>query len=272
MPSSRISSLRVPRLSIVTPVFNPGSYLERCLDSVAALRLDHEHVVVDGGSTDGTVEILERAEGVRWISEPDEGLSDAMNKGVAMATGDLIGWLNADDTYLPGALRTVGHALAGRPDAAWVAGRCIIVDGEDREIRRAISAYKAALLRRYSFPLLLTQNFVMCPATFVRRDVWQEVGGLDTRYRVSMDYDLFLKVARRHEPLLIHEDLAAFRMVEGTLSVSSFERQFAEHHEQARIHGAGHPVAVGVNRAMSAAIALTYRLMRARRARAAARR
>lgn len=262
-----------PSITVVTPALNSADTIQRTLDSVRAQAYPGlEHVVVDGGSTDGTLEILERAQGVRWISEPDDGLSDAMNKGVALATGELIGWLNADDTYLPGALARVGDALVAQPDAAWVAGRCIIVDGDGREIRRAISAYKAALLRMYSFPLLLTQNFVMCPATFVRRDVWQAVGGLDPRYRVSMDYDLFLKVARRHAPLLLHEDLAAFRMVEGTLSVSSFERQFDEHHEQARIHGEGHRVAVGVNRAMSAAIALTYRLLRARRARAAARR
>lgn len=263
----------LPKITVVTPVFNSAATLEQTLESVRAQGYPGvEHVVVDGGSTDGSVEILERAEGIRWISEPDEGLSDAVNKGVAMATGELIGWLNADDYYLPGALDRVGRAFAAQPEARWVTGRCIIVGEDGTEIRRGITAYKSALLRMYSFPLLLTQNFIMCPATFVHRDAWAEADPLRLDYRVSMDYDLFLRVAKRHRPLILHENLTAFRMVEGTLSLSAFETQFAEHHEQARIHGEGHPFAVAANRAMSAAIALSYRAMRARRARAAARR
>lgn len=263
----------LPTISIVTPVFNGAATLEQTLESVRSQGYPGlEHVVVDGGSTDGTVEILERAEDVRWISEPDRGLSDAMNKGFAMASGELVGWLNADDYYLPRAVHRVGEAFAARPEARWVTGRCIIVDDDGTEIRKGVTAYKSALLRAYSFPLLLTQNFIMCPATFVHREALAEAGPLNLDYKLSMDYDLFLRVARRHRPLILHENLTAFRMVEGTLSLSAFETQFAEHHEQARIHGQGHPVAVAANRAMSGAIALSYRLMRARRARAGARR
>ena len=86
-------------------------------------------MVVDGGSTDGTVDILDHAGGVRYVSEPDRGLSHAMNKGVAMASGSIVGWLNADDVYLPGALRAVGEAFAARPEAEWATGRCRIIDG-----------------------------------------------------------------------------------------------------------------------------------------------
>jgi glycosyltransferase involved in cell wall biosynthesis len=257
-----------PSITVVTPVFNNAATIGQTLESVRAQGYpDLEHVVVDGGSTDGTVEILERAEGVRFVSEPDDGLSDAVNKGVALASNELIAWLNADDYYLPGALAAVGEAYDRAGGAPWIAGRCIIVDDDGNEIRKAVSAYKAALLRMYSFPLLLTQNFIMCPATFVRRDVWEEAGPLRLDYRLSMDYDLFLRIAKRHEPLRLHRDLTAFRMVEGTLSLSSFEQQFAEHHQQAREHGEGHPFAIAANRAMSNAIALSYRLMRARRAR-----
>jgi glycosyltransferase involved in cell wall biosynthesis len=263
----------LPLITVVTPVLNGARTLAQTLASVRAQGYPRlEHVVVDGGSTDGTLELLGAAGDVRWISEPDRGLADAMNKGIAMAHGEVIGWLNADDYYLPGALATVGSAFAAAPQARWAAGRCIIVDGEGREIRRAVSAYKALLLRAYSFPLLLTQNFIMCPATFVTAEAYAEAGPLNLDYRLSMDYDVFLRIARRHRPLLLHEDLSAFRMVEGTLSLSAFETQFAEHHEQARIHGEGHPVAVAANRAMSAAIALSYRLLRARRRLGASRR
>ena len=253
-------------MTIVTPVLDGAARLPEALASVREQGYpDLEHVVVDGGSTDGTVELLEGAEGIRWISEPDRGLADAMNKGIAMATGDLVGWLNADDVYLPGALHAVGEAAAAHPEAMWITGRCPIIGADGAEIRRPITAYKNALLRRYSFGRYLTQNFISCPSTFVRRAAYAEAGPLDVRYRYSMDYDVFLRIARRHDPLVLDRDLAAFRMDEGSLSMSGFERQFEEHAEQARRHGDGHPVAVGVNVLMSRAIVLVYRALRARR-------
>jgi glycosyltransferase involved in cell wall biosynthesis len=260
----------LPRITIVTPVLNGAAHLEQALASVRDQGYpDVEHVVVDGGSTDGTVELLERTPDIRWISEPDEGLADAMNKGIAMATGELVGWLNADDAYLPGALHAVGTAAAAQPDRQWITGRCPIVDGAGNEIRKPITAYKNLLLRRYSYPLLLTQNFVSCPSTFVRRAAYLEAGPLDVAYRYSMDYDVFLRIAERHDPLILHRDLAFFRMDDGSLSMSGFERQFAEHAEQGRRHGQGHPVAATANVVMSRLIVLAYRAMRAHRIRRA---
>ena len=255
-----------PKISIVTAVLNRARSIERALASVREQGYpDVEHVVVDGGSTDGTVEILERSEGIRWISEPDEGLADAMNKGIAMASGDWIGWLNSDDYYLPGALEKVAEAAVSHADARWITGLCRIIDADDRETRTAITAYKNWLLRHYSFRLYLTQNFVSCPSTFVRKDAYEAVGPLDSRYRISMDYDVFLRIARRWEPVVLDEELAVFRMEEGTLSVAGFEQQFVEHREQARRHGAGHPLPVAANQVISRGIVLVYRLMRARR-------
>jgi glycosyltransferase involved in cell wall biosynthesis len=255
--------------SIVTPCLNAEATIAEALRSVREQGYRAlEHVVVDGGSTDGTMEIVRAAgDHVRWISEPDRGLSDAMNKGIAMAQGDVIGWLNADDVYLPGALRRVADAFAHRPDAEWVTGRCLIVDADGGEIRRSITRYKDALHRRYSFPLFLTQNFVSSPATFVRRDALQAVGGFDERFRYSMDYDAWLKLARRSAPVVIDAPLACFRMAEGSLSMTGFERQFREHETNAREHGAGHPLAVAANAAMSRAIVAAYRAMRAVRTR-----
>lgn len=250
-----------PTISVITPAYNAAATLPEALESVRAQTVAPlEHVVVDGGSQDGTVELLRAAgETVRWVSEPDRGLSHAMNKGIAMARGDVIGELNADDRYFPETIALVTEAFERHPDAEWVTGRCPIIDGDGNEIRRPVTAYKNALLRRYSLPLYLTQNFVSAPATFFRRDVLQELGGFDERYRISVDYDLQLKFARRGDPVVLDRDLACFRMVEGTLSMSGFETQFREHAEQARRHGAGHPVAVAVNQVMSRAIVWTYR-------------
>lgn len=251
----------LPRITVVTPSLNAAATIERTLESVRSQQYpDVEHLVVDGGSTDGTVKILERGE-VRFISEPDKGLSDAVNKGVRMATGDVIGWLNADDVYMPGALLKVGAAFVGRPDREWVTGRCPIIDGDDREIRRLVTWYKNVFIRRYSFGLYLIQNFICCPATFVTKQAFVDVGLCDERYKYSMDYDLFLRLGRRGPPVVLDEPLACFRMVEGTLSMDNFERQFVEHAEVARRHGDGYPLAVAVNALVSRLIVIIYRAL-----------
>jgi glycosyltransferase involved in cell wall biosynthesis len=262
----------LPSISVITPCMNAAATIGETLESVRSQGYPRlEHVVVDGGSTDTTLDLLRAAGGVRWISEPDRGRADAANKGAQMATGEVIAWLNADDRYEPGALHAVGEAFARNPGPAWASGYCRIINGEGREVRRAVTAYKCFLLRHWSLPLYLTQNFVSDPATFLRRRAFCDVGPLDERYRESHDYDLWLRVARRYgAPVLIERNLACFRMAEGSMSMSGFEHQFREHREVARRHGSGHPIAMEANRAMSTAIPLVYQVLRlGRRLRAA---
>jgi glycosyltransferase involved in cell wall biosynthesis len=264
--------VELPSITVVTACLDSAGTIEEALESVRAQDYPRlEHVVVDGGSTDGTLEILERSAGLRYVSEPDDGRVDAVNKGVAMASGDVIAWLNADDRYHPGALRAVGEAFAADLSAMWVTGYCDIVDGDGEEIRHAVTAYKNWLLRRWSYPLYLTQNFVSDPATFVRREALEEAGPLDPLYRISHDYDLWLRVGRRHSPVVLQRTLSSFRMTEGTQSMKGFERQFREHADAARAHGAGHPLPVAVNRVMSRLIVTVYRVLRTLRERRAGR-
>jgi glycosyltransferase involved in cell wall biosynthesis len=254
--------VELPSISIVTPCLNAVDTIEEAVESVRAQAYPGvEHVVVDGGSTDGTVELLDRL-GVRYVSEPDDGRVDAANKGVALTSGEVVAWLNADDRYEPGALLQVGRAFAADPDLAWVTGYCRIIDGDGREIRKPITAYKNLLLRHWSYPLYLTQNFVSDPATFVRRAALREAGELDPRYRISHDYDLWLRVGRRHRPAVLRQDLSSFRMVEGTLSMAGFERQFREHTDCARRHGHGHRLAVAANVLISRLIVGVYKAFR----------
>ncbi|MEJ7786023.1 MAG: glycosyltransferase family 2 protein [Solirubrobacteraceae bacterium] len=256
----------LPSITVVTPCLNAAATIGECLDSVRLQ--DHpsvEHVVVDGGSTDGTLDVLEAADGITWVSEPDGGRPEAANKGVAMSSGEVVSWLNADDRYEPGALRAVAEAFAADPDANWVTGYCRIIDGAGREVRRSVRRYKNFLLRRWTLSLHLTQNFVSDPATFVRRSALDRVGLISSRWRWSHDYDLWLRVAALGPPVVIERDLACFRMAAGSLSMTGFEKQFREHAEVARLHGGGHRFAVAANATISRLIVAVYRLLRFRR-------
>ncbi|MDX6665903.1 MAG: hypothetical protein QOG68_2109 [Solirubrobacteraceae bacterium] len=259
---------RPPSLTVVTASFNAASTIAETLESVRQQSYtgDLEHIVVDGGSTDGTLDIV-RSAGLRHVSEPDRGLTHALNKGIAMAQGEVVGSLNADDTYLPGALQRVGEAFREHPRAEWVTGPCTIVDGQGHEIRRGVTAYKNFLLRHHSFRSHLLQNHVSAPATLVRRSALEAVGGYDERFRWSADYDLWLKLGRRGLPVVLDEPLATFRMAGDTLSLTGFEQQFVEHVQNARENGDGHRLAVAVNALTSRAIVVAYRVMARRRAR-----
>lgn len=201
------------KISIVTPVLNQAEFLERTLQSVLNQSGDFtlEYLVMDGGSTDGTLDILRRYEGrLTWVSEPDAGQSDAINKGLRRASGDVLAWLNADDTYLPGALARVAAEWRAAP-FAWLFGNCRIVNTADAEIRRFITAYKVRQSRRYSYRRLLRRDFIPQPAVFFSRTAHEEVGALDRDLTYAMDYDYWLRLGRCWGPRYVNQFLAAFR-------------------------------------------------------------
>lgn len=255
-----------PTITVVTPTFNAAGTIAHTFASLDAQNYPAlDHVVVDGGSTDGTIELLQEraARGLlRFVSEPDDGLSDAFNKGVEMARGEIVGWLNADDLYLPGALDAVAEAAAENPAAEWITGHCRIIGADGAESRKAVTAYKNFLLHRWTYGLYLTNNFVSSPATFVRTDVLRLLGGLDVRFKYSADYDLWLRLGQRSKPVVLRQELASFRMGEGSLSITGFEDQFREHAQNARENGEGHWLAVKVNALLSRVIVLVYRAIR----------
>lgn len=195
----------LPLVSIVTPSLNQGQYVDEMIQSVLAQDYPSvEHIVVDGGSTDGTLEVLRRYPHLRWVSEPDQGQADAVNKGFRMARGDVFGWLNADDLYLPGAIETaVGvfrETSCGLVHGAW---RQI---GEDGATIRDVPPVPFDYRRQ-----LEVENRVAQPGSFFTREAFWAVGGLDPSYRYAMDYELWLKLGKRFEVRHVDRILGAYR-------------------------------------------------------------
>ncbi len=204
----------LPKLSIITPSLNQGAFIERTIKSVLDQNYPNlEYLVIDGGSTDGTVDILRRYEHrLKWISEQDEGQADAINKGIGMSTGDIVAYLNSDDVYEPGALHRVAEYFAAHPEVMWLTGKCRIIDEHDREIRSMITAYKNFLLRHYSYGMLLVTNPISQPATFWRRGLVREFGLFDKNEHLVMDYEYWLRIGRRYGPGILNGYLARFRV------------------------------------------------------------
>lgn len=229
------------KLTIVTPSFNQAPFIERTIQSILSQDgAEVEYIVMDGGSTDGTVEILERySQRLRWTSEADNGQSDAINKGLRIATGDVVAFLNSDDTYAPGALASVAGYFGRHPDVMWAYGKCRIIDRDDREIRRPITWYKNVLLRKYSFRKLLAENFISQPATFWRRSLHDEIGYLNEDEHFVMDYEFWLRAGQRYRAGVIDRHLANFRMYDDSKSGSLSNPQFADELRVARAFSDG---------------------------------
>ena len=178
-------------VSIVTPSLDQGRYLREAIDSVRAqTHSPIEHVVVDGGSTDGTLDILRDCDTVRWVSEPDRGQSHALNKGFALATGDVLGWLNADDAYAATAVAE-GVAALDETGAALVYADVTRVNDDGIDPRRIRS--------RPTFDLWTELNLgcgIYSPAVFFTRAALEAVGGLDETLDLTMDYDLWVRIGK----------------------------------------------------------------------------
>ncbi len=199
----------VPKISIVTPSYNQGRFLERTIISVLNQRYPNlEYIIVDGGSTDESVEIIRKYEThlAYWVSERDQGQSEALNKGFAKCGGEILAWLNSDDMYLPGALLKVAAMFEKHPDAALIYGDYIKVDADDRCI---------ALRRQPSFDYqvcLHAYTIAIQPASLFNRKAFFEVGGIDRRYDYVMDYDLILRLALYGRVLHTRKYMAALRV------------------------------------------------------------
>jgi glycosyltransferase involved in cell wall biosynthesis len=202
-----VSAGDAPEISIITPCYNAARHLRDAIESVAeqpGVRV--EHIVVDAGSKDGTVELLRQFPHVRWISEPDRGQADAFNKGLALARAPLIGWLNADDAYEPGAISQVVQFFRRHPEAVLVNGHLLRVDADGKPLELLAARSSRFWLRHF----WLRWYWLNHPSTFYRKALFDEVGPIDDTLHYAMDYDFYLRASQRHE---FHDiDLLTTRM------------------------------------------------------------
>ncbi|MBN1148835.1 MAG: glycosyltransferase [Anaerolineales bacterium] len=193
---------KAPLVSVITPSYNQAAFLEQTLRSVLAQDYQPvEYLVVDGASNDNSVEIIERySERLAWwVSEPDAGQAQAINKGLQRASGEIVAWLNSDDLYLPGAISQAVGILQANPELGMVFGDAITIDAQGRPLSKlAFDDWGLAELMRF--------RIICQPAVFMRRSVLENAGLLDPSYHMMLDHHLWIRMARlaliRHAPAL----------------------------------------------------------------------
>ena len=210
-----------PLVSIITPSYNQSRFLEQTMRSVLEQNYPNiEYIVMDGASTDGSLEIIQRYQHKLsyWESVPDKGQTDAINKGFARATGDILAWLNSDDLLLPGALSAAVKQLQSHPEVGMVYGDTIFVNADGEKIGK-FAAAQTDLHRLQSGYVHIPQQ-----ASFFRADLWRKVGPLDPTFYFAMDYDLWVRLARLAPLLYVPELWACFRLHGDTKTISEDDR------------------------------------------------
>ena len=196
-----------PLVSIVIPSYNQAAFLEQTIKS--AFEQDYprlEHILVDGGSTDNSLEIIKKysSQFAWWVSEKDKGQGDAINKGMAHAKGDIVAWLNSDDCYLPAAISTAVEAFEANPEAVMVYGDMLAID----EKAFVTNTFK---YRPLTLDDLLCFQIIGQPAVFMRREAFENAGGLDTTFHLLLDHQLWIKIAMQGQLVHMPQTVAAAR-------------------------------------------------------------
>ena len=244
----------LPRITVVTPSFNQGYFLEDTILSVLNQAYPNlEYIIIDGGSSDGSVEIINRfGDGLSyWISEKDNGQSSAINKGWQRATGEILCWLNSDDYLLPGTLFRIAEIFKKHPDAGFIHANAIRIDQTGQPSGEPLGGHfdlHASLIQ--------SKNPVAQPATFIARKALDEVGLLDENLHMSMDWDLWIRIAARYPVYYFDENWAAFRVWPGAKGSTIADTSSPDHLRSVRkliLHGRSQKIPLGIKlKALSA--------------------
>lgn len=216
-----------PQFTVVTVTLNAEKYLAQAMRSVLSQEgVTLEYLIIDGSSRDATLSIVHQFAAndsrIRWVSEPDDGISAAMNRGIELAAGRIIAFLHADDFY-PNTkvLAQVVTQFHDNPGHMWLTGGVTFIDGQNHELR-TVSA------RRFSYRRLLRNNIIMHPATFVRREAFESIGRFSSDFFYAMDYDFWIRLSGFQYPLVVQETLACFRVHPGSTSTHNGLRTIDE--------------------------------------------
>jgi len=227
----------LPKISVVTPSYNQGSYLEQTIQSV--LDQDYpnlEYIIMDGGSTDGSVNIIKQYAShlTHWETGPDGGQAAAIDKGFSISTGEILGWLNSDDILLPGCLSAVARKFPSDPETVALTGRLVRINNNDKPVSVVLPRNTGTLRHMLFYGHSLPQM-----ATFWRRCAYEKAGGLDTTMEFSFDFDFFVRLRQIGKIFLIPDYLAAFRLHPSQKSSTLQDKRQAENHLIRERYGCG---------------------------------
>lgn len=195
------------KISIITPSLNQGRFIEECIQSVLCQNYENfEHIIIDACSTDSTLTILRKYSHLIWISEKDDGQSDALNKALAISKGDIIGWLNADDYYCPDAFNKISKVFNNNLNVRWIVG------GLYKKYEILNKLEPSSFVETNYDNLKSNGDIMRTQATFFRKSLIGEAGKFDIKLHMVMDYDIWLKMAKISTPLSIDEYLCVFRV------------------------------------------------------------
>lgn len=222
------------KISIVTPSYNQGKYIEETIKSVLNQNYKNfEHIIFDNKSTDNTLDILKKYNHLIWRSERDSGQTNAINKGLAKASGDILCYLNSDDALAPSALEFTAKYFKNNEDVDLVYGNCILIDSESRVIKtRKSEEFNLSRL------LYLGYSYIQQPSTFFRKSVLENVGYFDESLKYVMDYDYWIRVARKDKTLkYVDKDLSMMRIHREAKTFAGNKEMFLEAFNVSRKYG-----------------------------------
>jgi glycosyltransferase involved in cell wall biosynthesis len=223
-----------PKISVVIPSYNKVKYIQKTLDSILNQSYKNiELIIQDGGSTDGTSEIIKNYQRrypkiIKSEIQKDGGQLDAIIKGFKKATGDIYAFINADDIYEVDAFDAVVGSYTEHREALWFAGKGIVIDSEGREIAKPVSWYKSFLLIHSTYYLLLTTNFLMQPSVFLTARAYKKYGPFTGTVDFVTEYDLWLKLAKIQMPTVVNKTLSRFRIEVNTKTKKMSEKLLKE--------------------------------------------
>lgn len=227
------STNNLPKISIITPSCNQGKFIRQTIDSVLSQDYPNlEYIVIDGQSNDNTLDILKSyGNRIKWISEKDNGQTEAINKGIKMSSGEIIAYLNSDDYYLPETLFTIGNYFMTHEECMWLTGDYEIVNEKGETIQSYICWYKKLLRNFSSYWIFCVANFIIQPSTFWRRNIVNKIGYFDDNLHYEMDYDYWLKIWKKYQLHILPYRLSAFRIHSASKGFLFYDKQFAEEYK-----------------------------------------